>query len=342
VSRSVRLAIFGLAAVTVLVVILLVVSKPRSPAAPGRLIIDRDASGSEPTLTAKTSHRLVNAGGSPVQILGIKTTCGCASAQAQPSHVPPGGVTTVRIEAAPMDVGVRKGVITIETDSPETPFISLDFLVEGDRPPPHLLSVHGELLYRTGSSRDEPRPLFVEVVEQRSAPPKAPVIRCGLPFVRVGEPKSAQFDHATHNAWVVRKYPYQVALDAPPSTEFVDDLFVSHSDDLSRTLIVRVIGEESLPFQVTPRHLRLRTMGGRPSLLIVKPVVAGSKIRVGTGRGDPKSLIIRPIDSGDAALRKFEVSPGPAPIPDDHVVVSMEGRPDRVIVSVMIVPEDRP
>ena len=119
-------------------------------------------------------------------------------------------------------------------------------------------------------------------------------------------------------------------------------MVVSHPDDPARLIPVRVVGEESLPFRVTPRHLKLRAMGDRPGRLIVKPAVAGSKMIIATELGDTKSLIVRPVASANADLVMFGVWAGPAPILGDRVVVSMEGRPDRAIVSVEIEAEGRP
>lgn len=168
------------------------------------------------------------------------------------------------------------------------------------------------------------------------------VVDRDLHFAKVGESKSTRHDHATRGDWIVRKYTDQISLDCPPSTEFASELVVSHPDDPARLIPVRVVGEESLPFRVTPRHLKLRAMGDRPGRLIVKPAVAGSKMIIATELGDTKILIVRPVASANADLVMFDVWAGPAPIPGDRVVVSMEGRPDRAIVSVEIEAEGRP
>jgi hypothetical protein len=92
---------------------------------------------------AGATFQIENHGGQPVRILNVEKSCGCLDTQVQPQVIPPGGSATVVVHATPILVGQRTETVSLQTDSPLTPTVTLALKIVGSRRPPFLLRAEG-------------------------------------------------------------------------------------------------------------------------------------------------------------------------------------------------------
>ena len=225
---------------------------PRSgPPSPGRLV------PKEETLTwrtpvestdrtqgpgeAQARFHIDNVGGSPVRIIAVETSCGCATPTVRPGVIPPGKTGTVEVRAAPLQVGEKVATFTLKTDSKSTPEVVLRLHVIGSRRPPFFAQGGGDLSFGDGDSPAEGRKLYAFNVELKGTNPTPPLVTSELPFLKVGAAELIDERYAGEPGAVTRKYAYDAKLAPGHLTErFAGDLRVIDPWDPRHSEVVRV------------------------------------------------------------------------------------------------------
>ena len=88
---------------------------------------------------AGAKFEIENVGGTPVRILEVESTCGCATPKLSTKIITPGGVGFVEVKATPIRVGEKVAGITLRTDSPISPALTLLLIVKGSSRPPSMV-----------------------------------------------------------------------------------------------------------------------------------------------------------------------------------------------------------
>ena len=153
--------------------------------------------------------RVVNRGGSIVQINAVKSGCDCTVPRVEPKIVEPGAVAVVEIVTEPPEFGERTVVVTLVTDSPVTPEVPLHFQMKArDRDgESYLLRAGNPLVYMGDWSPDEPRQIIVTTV-QAPGEEKPPQVTCDLPFLKF-ELIDVDEKTSTDPSVVFRNYTYR-------------------------------------------------------------------------------------------------------------------------------------
>ncbi len=240
---------------------------------PGRLVatVDyltwRGPSGkpmSEP-LTEPTTAKfeLRNRGGTTVRILQMTSSCGCASPKANPSIIEPGATSIVEVQAVPLAMGERLATVTLKTDSPITPEISLRLNIIGNREPPFMGRAVGDLSFNNATVSDT-RKIQVVTVERVGAVALPPVARSDLPFLNIGAATMIEEAPYTTPDSIYRRYTFDVGIaSAVPGESFAGDVVVIDPWDTRHTERVRVIGEIDPPLKAIPARLLITADKGR-------------------------------------------------------------------------------
>ncbi len=241
-----------------------------------------------------------NAGDTPVRILSLETTCGCATARVEPSLVPPRGRAAVIVEASPFEVGVRAATITLRTDSSVSPDIRLPVVLEGYREPPYVFQLTCELYYRAGYTMDDVRELTVETIEPAGAPKISPRPATDLPFLRFGSPTISDGPFLAGPTIIVRQYRFPVGFaSAPPSRGFDGEVSVPDPWAAGRVLRRNVHGEPNLPIRAAPSRLVLYLDGaddGRSRVqFLARTTPGGRPLRAEAEGGESSPLTVEAV-----------------------------------------------
>lgn len=258
------------------------------------------------------TFEVVNVGGAPVRILSVTTSCGCASARAEPLLVPPGGRSAVAVKMEPIDVGQKGAAIVVGTDSPQTPEVRLQLIEEGWRRPPYVLEFRAELFYQQGFSREEVREAAVKVVTSQEAPDKTPLVTSDLPFLECGAPKVSEEPYLGDPRKAVRTYVFPVRFSAdPPSSGFSGMVSVADPWVPDQVLRRNVIGEANRPIRAVPSRLILDVSSHsgtiRPARLLARWSQGPLALRVEPERKD-SPLVVKSIGAEEDGFSVFDVS----------------------------------
>ncbi|MDR3620804.1 MAG: DUF1573 domain-containing protein [Paludisphaera borealis] len=267
-----------------------------------------DPSAEHGSTHAHPKFEVVNAGGSPVRILSMSTSCGCATAEADPVLVPPGGRSTVTVRMDPLEVGVRAATITLETDAPLTPTVGLQVIAEGYRRPPYLFQMTNGLYFHEGYSRDEPREISIDVVALRSTPDTPPAVTNDLPFLEIGPPTSREVDHAKGPEFVVRTYRYPVRIVAdPPDEGFSGQVSAAAPWIDGRSLQCNVHGEPNRPIRVVPSRLVLDVTKDGGTRFLARSNRGDRSLTASAKEADGPLVVEEVEEVGDSGFRAFNV-----------------------------------
>jgi hypothetical protein len=158
-----------------------------------------------------------------------------------------------------MRFGTRAVAITLHTDSPATPEVSLRLNVHGSERPPLLLAAEGDLSYRDAKVGDCMQ-LVVTTVERLSetVPPN---IETDLAFLKISrhkeelrpvvtQPDTPATDLIVH----IVTYRVEIALP-PPDAGFSGEIRVRDPWHSDHTMTVAARGEVTPDVQVIPRQV---------------------------------------------------------------------------------------
>lgn len=214
---------------------------------------------------ANAKFEVENVGGAPVRILGVETTCGCATPKIQPSIIAPGGTGTVEVQAVPLQIGEKTVSVTLKTDSPTTPELVLRLRIVGNRRPPFLGKAGGDLSYEGTFDSPQARDIIAYNVELDGSVPTPPGVETTLPILEIGPPILAEEKPYIDPGTVYRKYIYKAEIAAnPPQGQFGGDVFIIDPWLPQHRERILVHGEVSPPLRAVPPRiiLRVRRAGG--------------------------------------------------------------------------------
>ncbi len=277
---------------------------------------------------AELHFLLDNPGRSPVKVLGIDTTCGCAEPVADPSDVKPGGMTKIIVKAVIPVVGTRVVPFVVHTDSPVKPDVHLTARIIVRRKPP-FLSVTGDLTFRGALSPDLAGELSVVTFES-DGETLEPQISTNLPFLEIDRAKvsvrAADFRAAQTIGFPVveRTRKYRVRLKkAPPDAAFIGTITVT--DPLGRTgnWSLNVLGQLDRPGapRVAPRSIRLRKEEGASAsfVAICQDSSRAITCSIDEPRGSDFSINVESNDPNHRIHRVRVVIVAPTHLSDDPV-----------------------
>ncbi len=255
-----------------------------------------DPSAGLPASRYTPTFELVNVGGSPVRIKSVQTSCGCATARAEPEIVPPWGKSSVTVNMDSLEVGVRAATITLETDAPSTPQVPLQLIAEGYRRPPYVFQINADLYYQAGYTDDDVRKVLVDTVVLRGIPADPPALSTDVQILQFGKPTIAERPYIADPDMLVRSYTFPVRFAKhPPEEGFSGEVRVADPWVRGRVLRARLFGERNLPIRAIPTRLILDASGGdarpRPIRFLAKSKDGGMSLKAVT-EGDDSPLLV--------------------------------------------------
>lgn len=145
-----------------------------------RLVCDQplfDYGEVDNTQTVRHAFVLRNDGDAPLNLLQVRTGCGCALAQLATNRIPPGGQTTLSAQLTLQGrFGPRRSSIYVKSDDPLQPYCQLQFsgraraTLEVDPPlVAFALPVDGSVTQRVSLISRLPQPLHVTALRQTPA-----------------------------------------------------------------------------------------------------------------------------------------------------------------------------
>ena len=162
-----------------------------------------------------------NVGRTPVRVKTIETTCGCTSAQIEPSVINPGVTAVVKAYPASIPSGEMMVAITLHTDSPLTPSVQLRLRSRGMMRPPYLLDARGDLTFKGRTLTSESRDFEIYVVEPEGSSPRLPEIRTDLSFLALSPPVLVHEGVYSGSNASVRRYRSAVRFVREPPVPYV-------------------------------------------------------------------------------------------------------------------------
>ena len=298
---------------------------------------------------AQGRFELENVGGSPVHILEVQTSCGCATPEVQPTTIAPGKTGTVVVRAVPLHIGERMVSITLNTDSPSSPKVVLQLRIVGSRRAPFMGRAYGELNYLVGSSMSEGRKIFADAIESSGSIPSPPIARTEMPFLEISNPTLESEAPHTLPGTIRRRYVYEVTLASKvPSGRFVGEVTVTDPWDTDHVERVRVHGEYLPPIRAVPSRSVIRVGAGRrdgepTAKITILSTSSAPDLAAELERNQETPLIIDRLKmTKDGRLGIFTVSlkPGATRAGIYNVLVGRPSSSERIIVPVAVLVED--
>jgi hypothetical protein len=250
----------------------------------------------------------------------VRTSCGCATAEAKPEIVPPGGKSSVLVNMDSLEVGVRVASITLETDSPATPLINLQLVAEGFRRPPYVFQLNADLYYHEGFADDEVRKVIVDTVVLRGVSPDPPLLSIDVEVLQIGMPSVAERPYLADADLLVRSFTFPVRFAKhPPDEGFSGEIRVTDRWNPGRVLRSRVFGERNLPIRAIPPRLVLdassESSSSPTARLVARTRSGGTDLKVVVEGEDSPLVVKADLIGDDDRFASFRVSckPGQKP-----------------------------
>lgn len=286
---------------------------------PGRLIAEVDTLTLAPPsklpggggYDSSATFRVANSGGSPVTIRDVLSGCDCAVARVDPRVITPGSTGVVEVKGKPSDKVDRTVMVTLLTDSPETPEVRLKIRRQGrdQLTPPYLMTAYGDLTYNGTLSDIDTREITVLTAQETGHLEEARVIS-SLPFLRI-DLRSSVGKQTTEPAISIVKHVYSVRLTSPPHNAFQGEVTIEDPWNESRHQQIMVFGDLHEPFVVSPPRLLLSRESlsgetGRATLRVTHLDRRASPVVQPVGEA-ASLLRVVPIESDDPGASLFEV-----------------------------------
>lgn len=316
---------------------------------PGQLVARQaTVTAGGPASSADGTFTLVNVGGLPVKILSVTSGCGCATPTVEPSLIAPGrtGTVTVSTAGATLSVGERTVPITLRTDSPVAPEVSLKFRTLGSARPPFVAHATGDLAFGRDIRVGEHRPVVVEVVE-RGRPERKPTLASDLPFLRIHEEGMTEKANAYDPSVFHRYNSFNVEVaERPPDSGFQGRVTVNDPWNTDRDLAIHVQGEPDPAVRIAPSRGILRISGPTDRAAKLAFLVSLKEpcpdLRIEAEGGAESPLVVERVEAADAKTRSvsfdIRLRPGNAAVDGVHNIVirPTESPADAVIVPVLL------
>ena len=230
--------------------------------------------------------------------------------------VPPGGRSTVEVEAESIDFGSRQVLVSVETDSAVRPVVALELEILGRRKPPYVAELRSDLYYRAGYTPDEVREVIVTTTEPDAPPANPPIVLSEhLSFLRVDGPElDNEVPYQDGRDLVGRVYRYRIAFASPPpDVRWSGAATVADPWHPDRVLSANIIADANPAIHVTPSHLIMKAGGAdgsAPSVrFFARSVRTVAPLTARMERGDESPLRVDRVgDPDDDGFCVFELS----------------------------------
>lgn len=354
-SWALGLGLLGAAFLVLPSLLVLTEWRPSWMPRPGRLVAETDSltwnfrsqgQGSDRQFTVAT-FRVANKGGTPVSIRSVSHGCDCVVSRIEPRLIQPGAVGRVEVHVEPSgNTQDRTILLTLETDSAETPIVELRLRLIGDaRPkPPYLLNAYGDLVYSRRVFDSDVREVTVISVQETGRHDE-PKVASDLPFIRL-EPLGHRSTITTEPTYSLVTHAYAVHVEDPPPGRFRGEIQVVDPWNGRRVKGIRVYGDCPSSVVVSPPRLQFHRAGARQedhrALLRVEyqdpSLTPTAEVEGGTAA--PISVV--PLPSTEVNVSLFEVGLHPAPDRRQEGIVRLVVRPssespERIVVPVRII-----
>jgi len=224
--------------------------------------------GQDPPKMAEATFRLRNTGGRPVHILEIISGCGCATPKVSTTTVAAGGETTVDVKALTFPVGEKVIRFAVETDSAVTKSVPLFLRVIGNRRPPFLMNVTGDLSYLGDGLSTNLRTVEVMTIEKKGDPHQVPKASCNLPFFEVETLDVVEKPYVTAGT-VQCSYRYRVRQNGEaPTDTFVGEFRAIDPWDDRQSARLPIQGEVRHAMRANPTAVTLAADDPTASILV--------------------------------------------------------------------------
>lgn len=207
---------------------------------------------------AQASFEIKNTGGTPVEIVQVESSCGCATPIVRPRTLAPGQTDIVEVMAAPLSIGEKVASVTLTTNSPLTPKVVLQLRIVGSRRPPLMGQMGGELSFIGSVTSAMTRSIYVQTVELEGSAPEPPPLTSTLSELSIGSPRLVQevADTGTHS--VVRRYEYEASvMNAPAEELLAGDVIAVDPWDSTHEERIRVHLERRPSLRAIPKRVIL-------------------------------------------------------------------------------------
>lgn len=212
----------------------------------------------QPSYDTNAIFTFKNEGGTPVKILGLGKSCGCAEPNVTPTTLGPGEQGTLRVKALRPSMGDRTVQITMETDSPITPILTFEVRSGSLQQPPFIQNVSGSLVFRDEEQARSGLP-FEVIAVQREEDDRVIEPKCNIPGARIDAIETINKQHWRSTDIVLRNYKFRLRFERNiPFTECIGEVGIPELWDggLTQTLLVRCIPEPDL--RVAPSQILIR------------------------------------------------------------------------------------
>ncbi len=253
---------------------------------------------------APATFEVTNLGGRPVRILGIESGCGCTTPTVTASLVAPGKKSEIKVEALPFPIGERRVHLVLHTDSPITPRVPLHLRMIGNRRPPFLLGIEGDLTFIGDQELDTGRELLVLTVEsQGHEDGKRPILKSDLPLRF--EPRGTEAKPYVAPGTVLVTSKYEVFLNSQVNGTISGEIRAIDPWLEDHVETIRVLASATPGLRAIPTSLVLNygedDRGIEPARLVVMTAGSAAQSRVGPeDEGRSPILVERlPIGASD-------------------------------------------
>jgi hypothetical protein len=292
---------------------------------------------------AEVSFVIRNVGGQPVQILEIKSGCGCAAPEVTSKKLLAGQRAEVRVSAIPPAIGERAVPITLETDSPVTRTVDLVLKMSATRKPPFLLRLSGVLAYLADDWKKETREFEAITFVTSDTPHIVPVVTCDLPFIKI-EPDDVVEEAQRTGEAIQRNHRYRITVTADPGvSHFSGTVKAVDPWDPSHVETLPIHGEIRRPVRWVPSVVRLQIDGSNtvdPVGLVISTLSDCPNLRVVPEPGAPLLVEQDQERRSDLFHRfrvRFDSSHDPSEGEYAHQVISSPGQENADVIPVKVV-----
>jgi hypothetical protein len=293
----------------------------------------------------KATFRLTNPGNEVVRVLSTRSGCGCAKPEVRFDHLGPGEVGEVDVIPNLVDIGIKSVPITLTTDSPSTPEVTLTLRLVGSRRPPYLQDARGDLTLRDSIIGTEASFDATTVIPVGMKESLQPIVRSSLSFLKVKLIEIRELPNTNNPDARFIYHTYRVIIDSqPPDLDFGGEIVVTDPWNSDRFFALHLTGSVEPPLRAIPAILRLGAEGDTVRLTIAARRGVG-ELRVEQEAGDPDVLSIEQVGSSERfavfAVRRRERVAAPGMVV--HLAITAGGpQGTRMVVPVQLGEGGRP
>ncbi len=191
---------------------------------------------------------LTNKGNEPLEILNVRTSCGCTAAIPSATRIPMGASTVLSVTMSTLSTKSMHKTTTVNTNDPQNPSIVLDLRAKihqvWDISPSNTIYFD-----KVPFGEIETKTIFMDNIDGS----KYQIV--GSKLIR------PEFNHSVGDYIEGKGYPIKVEFQAPNTEKHVRDTLIVRTNDPRQTLErIQVLGRAVGPIQFSPSRLFFGTV----------------------------------------------------------------------------------